>query len=42
MKEDVSSYWMIVRKREDNGNLKRENSTARCGELALEEAKDML
>ena len=36
--EDVSNYWMTLRKREDNGNSKRKHQIALSGELALEEA----
>jgi hypothetical protein len=33
---------MTLRKREDNGNGKRKHQIALCGELALEEAVDLL
>jgi hypothetical protein len=35
-KEDVSVYWMILRKGGDTGNLKRH-----CGGLALEGVMDV-
>jgi hypothetical protein len=38
MEEDVSSYWMSLRKRKDTVNLKRKRLIALCGELAVEEA----
>jgi len=42
MKEDLSSYWMTLRKREDIGILNRKHYIALCGELALEETLDLL
>ena len=39
--EDVSSYYMTLRKGEDTGNWKIEHYMALCGELALEEATDL-
>jgi hypothetical protein len=39
--EDVSSYWAILREREDTGNWKRKHYVALCGELVLEEAMDL-
>jgi len=38
--EDVSSYWMTSRKREDTGNWKRVHSIALCGELSSEDSMD--
>jgi hypothetical protein len=40
--EDVSSYWIILRKRDDTGIEKRKHSIALCGELALAGAVDLL
>jgi len=40
--EDVSSYRVTLMKWEDTGNWKRKHRTALCGELALEEAMDLL
>jgi hypothetical protein len=37
--KDVSSFWMILRKKEDIGNWKRKRSIALCRELALQEAE---
>jgi hypothetical protein len=34
--EDVSSYWVALRKREGTVNGKRKNQIADCGEVALE------
>ena len=34
--EDVSSYWMTLRKREDTGSVNMEHQIALCGQLALE------
>jgi len=31
--EDVSSYWMDLRKREDTDNWKKKHSTVLCGEI---------
>jgi hypothetical protein len=39
--EDVNSYCMTLRKREDPGNLQTKNYIALSGELALEEAVDL-
>jgi hypothetical protein len=39
--EDVSSYWIILRKREDVGYWKRKHKIALCGEIALEVAVDL-
>jgi hypothetical protein len=36
--ENVSSYWMTLRKGEDSGNRKRKHKMALCVELTLEEA----
>jgi hypothetical protein len=36
--EDISSYWMTLRKRKDSGNLKRKHYMVMCEEIALEEA----
>jgi hypothetical protein len=36
--ENVSSYWMILRKREDTGNRKRKHWMAHCVDLNWEEA----
>jgi len=41
-KEDLSSYWMTLRKRKCCGTLKRKHYTALCGELALEETLELL
>jgi len=38
--EDVRSYWINLRKREDIGHWKRRHWIALCGELALEVAMD--
>jgi len=38
--EDVGSYWMTLRKEEDNLIWRRKLWIALCGELALEEASD--
>jgi hypothetical protein len=38
--KDVSSYWIILRKREDIGNIKRKHYIALCGELALGDSMD--
>jgi hypothetical protein len=32
---------MTLRKRKDNGNVKKKHQIALCGELALEEAADL-
>jgi hypothetical protein len=40
--EDVSSYWMILRKREDTGILKRKHQSELSGELNLEQSMDLL
>jgi hypothetical protein len=37
----TSIYWMISRKVEDAGNLKRKHRFAPCGEFALEEDLDL-
>jgi hypothetical protein len=39
--EDVSSYWMTLRKRKDTLHCKRKHQIALCGELALEKATDL-
>jgi hypothetical protein len=39
--EDVSSYWIILRKRGDTGNWKKDHQIAAFGELALEGAMDL-
>ena len=39
--EDVSSYWITLRKLEDIVNWKRKHYIALPGELALEEAVDL-
>jgi hypothetical protein len=39
--EDVSSYWMTLRKRECTGNWKGKHKMAVSAELALEEAMDL-
>ena len=39
--EDVSSYWMILRKLEDTGNSNRKHKIALYGKLALEETMDL-
>jgi hypothetical protein len=38
--QNVSSYWMILRKRQDAGNRKRKYYIALFGELALEDDMD--
>jgi hypothetical protein len=38
--EDISSYWMILRKREGTESWKQKHQIAVCGELALEKAID--
>ena len=38
--EDVSRYWVTVRKREDTVDRKRKHCIALCGEFALDEAMD--
>ena len=40
-KEDVSSYWMTLRKRQDTGSWKRKHRIALRWELTLEEAVDV-
>ena len=40
-KEEVSRWWMTLRKREVTGNLKKKHQIALCGELFLEEAVDL-
>ena len=40
--EDVSSYWMTLMKGEDTRNWKRKHQNAFCGEVALEEAMNLL
>jgi hypothetical protein len=40
-REEVSSYWMILRKRVDTANLKRKHYIALCGEFTLEEAMEL-
>jgi hypothetical protein len=40
--EDVSSYWIILRKRDDTGIEKTKHLIALCGELALTETVDLL
>jgi len=39
--EDVRNYSMTLRKREDNGNLKRQHQIALSRELAVEEAMEV-
>ena len=39
--EDVSSYWMTLCIRQDTGNGKSELQMALCGEVALQEARDL-
>ena len=39
--EDISSYWMILRKREGAGNLRWKHYIALCGELTGEEAMEL-
>jgi hypothetical protein len=39
--EGVSVHWMILRKGEDPGILKRKHQITLCGELGLDEAMDM-
>jgi hypothetical protein len=39
--EDISTYWMPLRKYEDTEHRKRKHQIALCGELALEEATDL-
>jgi hypothetical protein len=41
MEEEVSSYWVTLRKREGIGNQKKKHQIALCGELYLEEATDL-
>ena len=36
--KDISSYWMTLREREYNGNRKRKQYIALCGELPLEDS----
>jgi len=38
--EDVSSYCMTLRKREDTGNQNRRHQM-QCGELAVEKSMDL-
>ena len=38
--ENVNSYWVTLRKRENSGNWKMKQQIAPCGELALKQAKD--
>ena len=40
--EDVSSYWVTLRKWEYTADVKRKYYITLCGELALEEAMDLL
>jgi hypothetical protein len=40
-REDLSSYWMTLRKRKYTGNCMRKHQIAMCAELALEEATDL-
>ena len=39
--EDVSGYWMTLRRKEDTGNWKRKQSFELCGELISEEDRDL-
>lgn len=39
--EDIRSYWMTVRKREDIVNWNSKHQISLCEELDLEEAVDM-
>ena len=39
--EDITSFWMALRKGEDTGNRKRKYQKVLCGELALEEVVDL-
>ena len=39
--EEVSSYWMTLKKRGDTGNWNRKHWIALHGELAWEEAMDL-
>ena len=41
-KEEVGSYWNILRKREDTENWKRKHYIAICEILVLEETIDLL
>ena len=36
--EDVNSYWLTVRKRQDTGNRKRKHQITPCGEFGFEES----
>jgi hypothetical protein len=36
--EEVSRWWITLRKREDTGHLKKKHQITLCGELSLEEA----
>ena len=38
----MSSYWMTLRKREDNGNRKRKHYIAIHGEATVEENADLI
>jgi len=40
--EDVSSYWMTLRKTEDIGNWKGEHYISHCGKKALDILQDGL
>jgi hypothetical protein len=40
--EEVLSYWITLRKREDTGKWKRKHYNALCEILALEETMDLL
>ena len=39
--EDITSFWMTLRKGEDTGNRKRKYQKVLYGELALEEVVDL-
>jgi hypothetical protein len=39
--EEVNSYWMALRKREDTVNWKSKHYISLAGELALEETLDL-
>jgi hypothetical protein len=39
--EDVSSYWIAIRKRGDTGTRKRKHNIVLGGELAFEEDMDL-
>jgi hypothetical protein len=41
VEEEVNSYWMNLRKREDTGNEKKKHQIALCREMHLGEATDL-